>query len=124
MPKAWSEDLRRRVVEAYRGGESVTDVCTQFKVHRNCVYRWDEQDREEGTLTPRYDRCTGRKSKVTVDAKFEAFAAAHAHSTLQQMADHWEGEVSQMTMSRSTRKLGWTRKKRPMPTRSVTKKSA
>lgn len=111
MPKAYSEDLRKRVVAARRCGKSVSEVVAQFGVHRNCVYRWDKQERMTGSLAPGYGRVTGRKPKIAVDEKFEAFAKAHMHSTLEKMAQYWEGEVSRMTMSRSLARLGWSRKK-------------
>lgn len=113
MPKAYSEDLRKRVVAARRSGKSVAEVTAMFGVHRNCVYRWDEQERLTGTLSAGYSRVTGRKPKIKVDEKFEAFARLHMHSTLEKMAQYWEGEVSRMSMSRSLAKLGWSRKKRP-----------
>ena len=118
MPRAFSEDLRKRVVAARRSGKSVADVAAMFGVHRNCVYRWDKQERLTGNLAAGYDRVTGRLSKIKVDGKFEAFARAHMHATLKQMADHWEEQVSEMSMSRALKKLGWSRKKRP----SITKK--
>ena len=112
MPRAFSEDLRKRVVAARRSGKNVAEVAAMFGVSRQCVYRWDEQERLTGSVTPGYERVTGRKGKITVDKKFEAFARAHMHATLKQMADHWEGQVSEMSMSRALSKLGWSRKKR------------
>ena len=41
MPKAYSEDLRKRVVSVRRSGKSVGDVASMFGVSRPCVYRWD-----------------------------------------------------------------------------------
>ena len=122
MPRAFSEDLRKRVVAARRSGKSVADVAAMFGVHRNCVYRWDEQERLTGSLVPGYGRVTGRKSKITVDKKFEAFARAHMHATLKQMTDHWEGQISEMSMSRALSRLGWSRKKRPSSIKKPMKK--
>lgn len=45
MPRAFSEDLRKRVVGARRSGKSVAEVSAMFGVSRQCVYRWDEQER-------------------------------------------------------------------------------
>ncbi len=61
--------------------------------------------------------------------KFEAFARAHAHSTLAQMQAHWErlapaeAGVSLMCLSRALKRLGWTRKKSSIPTANATKRS-
>jgi transposase len=56
--------------------------------------------------------------------KFEAFAKANAHSTLKQMRAKWEGEVSEMCLSRALKRLGWTRKKNSSPTVNATEKNA
>lgn len=111
MPKAYSEDLRKRVIAARRSGKGADEVAAVFGVHRNCVYRWDKQERLTGSVAAGYDRVTGRKPKIKVDEKFEALARMHMHSTLEKMAHYWEGEVSRMSMSRSLSKLGWSRKK-------------
>lgn len=127
MPKAYSLDLRKRVLEAYRGGMSVSDVCKQFKVSRDCVYDWDKLERKKGSLEPQYENCTGRSSTIEADDKFEEFAQVHAYSTLKQMAEAWgsanKKTVSQMAVSRTLKKLGWTRKKRPITTKKQAKKS-
>lgn len=111
MPRAYSEDLRMRVVAARRSGRSAADVAAAFGVHRNCVYRWDAQERATGSLAAGYDRVTGRRPKIGDLAKFEAFAKAHAHLTLKQMQARWEDEVSEMTLSRALKRAGWSRKK-------------
>jgi transposase len=123
MPRAFSEDLRKRVVAVRRSGKNAAEVAAMFGVSRQCVYRWDEQERVTGSLAPGYDRVTGRLSKIKVDGKFEAFARAHMHATLKQMADRWEAQVSEMSMSRALKKLGWSRKKRPINTKKRTKKA-
>jgi transposase len=122
MPKAYSEDLRKRVVSAYRCGQSASDVALQYAVHVSCVYRWDTIEQSTGSLKPLYK--AGDRSIIKDDGAFLAFATAHAHSTLQQMADHWSDEVSIFAISRKLRKLGITRKKTPTATVSVMKKSA
>src|ERR1035437_1743938 len=109
MPKAYSLDLRLRVVEAYRSGQSASDVASRFGVCIPCIYRWDTLLNETGALKPLYK--AGDRSVIRDDEKFLIFAKAHAHSTLQQMADAWEGEVSLFAVSRKLRKLGITRKK-------------
>lgn len=127
MPKAYSLDLRVRVLEAYRGGMSISAVCKQFKVSRFAVYDWDKLEREKGGLKPQYENCTGRSSTIKPDDKFEEFAQVHAYSTLKQMAETWgsanKKTVSQMAVSRTLKKLGWTRKKRQITIRKQAKKN-
>lgn len=122
MPKAYSEDLRLRVVSAYRSGRGSRDVSEQYKVSIPCIYRWDKIERETGALRPLYK--AGGHSLIHDDEKFLAFAETHAHSTLSQMADAWEDDVSIFTISRKLRKLGITRKKRPSAIKNDAKQAA
>ncbi len=127
MPKAISEDLRKRALKAYRGGKTAAVVAAQFEVCERSVYRWDKQEKVHGTLASGHVR-SGRKSKIVIDKRFEEFAKATAHQTLQQMADRWERlagnqeKVSQMAMCRAVKKLGYTRKKRRIATKKPAKK--
>jgi transposase len=124
--KPISEDLRARVLKMYRSGKTASEAAAHFGVCQRSVYRWDAMEKERGTLASGYER-SGRKSKIVVDEKFEKFAQATAHKTLQAMADDWnsqaEEHVSQMAMCRAVKKLGYTRKKRRIATRKPAQKN-
>ncbi len=122
MPKALSEDLRKRVVEARLSGMSVSEVCLRFSVDDNSVYRWVKQYEESGSLSSRQGS-DGRPCKIQDMARFEAFVQVNAHCTLKQMAQRWEDEVSVMCISRALKRLGWTRKKSMQPTGNVMNRS-
>jgi len=109
MPKSYSEDLRLRVLESYRSGTSAKEIASLYRISVSCVYRWDAIERMTGALRPLYK--AGDRSVITDDTKFLAFMELHAHSTLAQMADAWDGEVSVFVLSRKLKKLGITRKK-------------
>jgi transposase len=109
MPKAYSLDLRHRVVEAYRSGQEASAVAARFGVCIPSVYRWDKLLQETGALKPLYK--AGDRSSITDDKAFLDFAKTHAHSTLTQMAVAWGDEVSIFAVSRKLKKLGITRKK-------------
>jgi transposase len=127
MGKAISEDLRSRVLKMYRGGKTATETASHYGVCARSVYRWDKQEKETGTLVSGRVR-SGRKSKIVIDKRFEEFAKATAHKTLQAMADHWnsqaEEHVSQMAMCRAVKKLGYTRKKDVSLQRGLPKKAS
>ena len=126
MGKAISEDLRLRVLKMYRGGKTAAETAAHYDVCERSVYRWDKQEKKTGSLASGRVR-SGRKGKIAIDKRFEEFAMATAHQTLQQMADRWnalaEEHVSQMAMSRAVKKLGWSRKKRHTATRKPARKS-
>lgn len=126
MGKAVSEDLRARVLKMYRGGATAAETAVHFGVCERSVYRWDALEKETGNLASGRVR-SGRRGKIVVDARFEAFAKATAHKTLQAMADYWnqqaEEHVSQMAMCRAVKKLGYTRKKRHIATKKPAQKN-
>jgi transposase len=121
--KSYSNDLRDRVVQARLSGVSVEDVAESFQVSRDCVYRWVALYQETGSAHPKR-RGGYKQPKIHDMKKFEAFAKAHAYSTLSQMRDHWEGEISEMSLSRAFKRLGWTRKKNTITTANATRKNA
>jgi transposase len=108
--KTISDDLRKREVEAIVDGASVASVAVRFAVSKDSVRRWTKRYVEAGSVTG-VQRGGYRPAKISDMAKFEAFARAHAHCTLRQMQEKWEGEVSEMCLSRALTRLGWTHKK-------------
>ena len=121
--KSYSLDLRNRVVESRLSGMSASDVSERFKVSRDCVYRWVAQYQATGNAAPKR-RGGYKQPKIADREKFEAFAKSHAYSTLAQMCARWEGDVSEMCMSRTLKRLGWMRKKSKRITVNAMKKSA
>ncbi len=121
--KSYSNDLRQRVVDARISGMTVDDVSTTFQVSKDSVYRWVKQHKNAGSISPK-KRGGYKKPKITDMEKFEAFAKAHAHSTLTRMKERWEDEVSEMCLSRTLKRLGWTRKKNKRTTASAMRVSA
>lgn len=63
-------------------------------------------------------------NKITDWDKFVEFAKSHGDKTLTQMAVLWEGDISARTISRALQKIGFTRKKKRMPTVSGMKSNA
>ena len=110
MTKSYSEDLRKRVVKARLCGESVEAVASRFGVGRDCVYRWVALHKTTGTLKTRR-RGGYRQPKIQDLEKFRKFAKVHQGSLLAEMAASWGDGVSVMCISRTLKRLGWSRKK-------------
>jgi transposase len=121
--KSYSDDLRQRVVDARRSGMSVDDVSATFQVSKDCVYRWVKRHKISGSSAPK-QRGGYKKPKIEDMEKFEAFAKAHAYSTLSRMKEQWEEDVSLMCLSRTLKRLGWTHKKNKPTTANVMRSSA
>lgn len=114
--KAYSEDLRERVIRAVETGRPREEVAARFEVSVPTIERWVRLKRETGGLARR--RVPGSVAVKTagLQAALPARLAGHADATLADHCSWWRDvsgwEVSTATMSRALTKLGWTRKKR------------
>ena len=115
--KAYSEDLRWRVVSAVATGLSREDVAWRFAVSLPTIERWLRLKRETGGLAPKpVPGPVAVKTNAVIEA-LPARLADRADATLAEQCSWWRGvsgvEVSTATMSRALTRLGWTRKKSP-----------
>lgn len=115
--KAYSTDLRERVLAAHARGLSRRELIELFQVSQGSITRWLRQQRTTGNLTPALP--PGRALSIPADqegalrrqleAAPDAILAVH---TAQWNAEHG-ASISTWTMARAIRRLGWSRKKRP-----------
>lgn len=125
MPKAYDYDLRCKVIEAIElNGRTPTEVSEDFGISRNTIYQWFQIKAETGDVKPRPRKMKTQTQKIKDWAKFRAFVETHQDKTQAQMAQLWETQVSERTISRALNKLGLTRKKRPMAIENEMNKSA
>ena len=114
--KAYSEDLRERVIRAVEGGDPREEVAGRFEVSVPSIERWVRLKRDSGGLARR--RVPGAMPTKTVglQAALPERLAGHADATLAEHCSWWHevsgNDVSTATMSRALTRLGWTRKKR------------
>jgi arginine repressor len=65
-------------------------------------------------VKPKQRSVAQRRGKITDWEAFRAFVNEHGDKTQSELAELWEGDISQRTISRALQKIGYTRKKRPM----------
>jgi transposase len=73
---------------------------------------------ETGDVQALPNRPPGNNHKITNWEQFRAFAKTHGDKTQVEMAQLWQGEISDRTISRALKKIGFTRKKRPTATKN------
>ena len=126
MAKGYSVDLRVRVVQAIDEGMSKMTAHRTFHISHSTIDHWFALREQSGSLAPRPMRVT--RTRQLQGAVFEEFVRAHAHATLDEMAQAWQQQtgvsLTDMSFSRALRALGWTRKKRVGATKSATKRHA
>ena len=112
---AYSEDLRKKIVEATERGTPNTEVARAFGVGVSSVKRYVATAREGRSLAPK--RRPGSKPKLDERARklLEADLEERPAAILperREFLDRVAGvRVSDSTVSRMLRRLGWSRKK-------------
>lgn len=116
MSKAYSDDLRARIVRAVEDeGMSQVQVAARFAVGLASVKRYLHQWRTTGDLTPRPRPGRPRAIPRTAQDRLVALLAADPDATLAMYCARWEAEtgvaVSASTLCRAQQRVGWTVKK-------------
>jgi transposase len=113
--KAYSKDLRIRVLDAVDRGSTQVDVAEQFMVSLRTIKRWRQRRRTTGNLTvsPRLGPPAVKMGPLRVGLlpQLEASPAATLAEHCARWAETQGVHVSTATMSRVITGLGWTRKK-------------
>jgi transposase len=116
--KAYSKDLRIRVLDALDRGTPRADVVRLLGVSSPTITRWRRRRRETGSLAASPRPGPPGPKRAALRAGLLPQLAAHPDATLEQHCTRWEAargvRVSPATMSRAiTRDLGWPRKRSP-----------
>ena len=115
LMNAYSLDLRKKIVEAKQRGTSTSEVARTFGVGVSTVKRYAATAREGRSLTPK--KRPGSKPKMDEAAVrlLEADLRERPTATLPQRREFLSGvagvRVSDSTISRALKRLGWSRKK-------------
>ena len=113
--KAYSEDLRRKIVEAVERGMPKGEAAKTFGVGVSSVKRYAAAAREGRTLAPK--KRPGSRPKLDEAARrlLEADLDERPAASLPQRREFLRRacgvSVSDSTVSRVLRRLGWSRKK-------------
>jgi transposase len=114
--RAYSLDLRERIVAAVEDGHSRSEVARLFGVSRRTVGRYVRQQAETADLRARPIPGRQRAIAAEQEAQLTAQLQAHSSATLEQHRQLWAEttgvRVSVATMFRAINRLGWTWKKK------------
>jgi transposase len=117
MPRAYSVDLRERVLAAAQE-ERLTQaaLAARFRLSEQTVYNWLRRQREEGTVAPRPH---GGGRRASVDERgarlLSALVRAENDRTLEELAALYQARthvrLSRSALWRALARLGLARKK-------------
>ncbi len=123
MGKAYSQDLRRRVIAAIDGGMSKMVAHKTFCISRSTIDDWLALRAEQGHIQPKVPVQRGPQPAIADLDMFKTFVQSHSDCTLAQMAQAWHHatgrRLSRNTFSLALKKISWTRKKSASPTPSA-----
>jgi transposase len=114
--KAYSQDLRQRVLRAIDSGESQSETAETFAVSVPTIKRYLRQRRETGHVLPKAIPGRPARKGAVLQAHLRAQLEAHPDATREEHCRLFQAEygiaVSTASISRARAALGWTRKKR------------
>ena len=114
--KAYSVDLRKRVLVAYDSGKySLNQIAKQFQVTTRWIQKLRQQRKQEGSIAPRPPN-KGRKPVFQGKdlERLEQFINAHPDATLEETKRHFSGvvECSIVTIHNTLKRLELRYKKK------------
>ena len=114
--KAYSQDLRQRVLRAIDAGHRQAEVAESFAVSVATIKRYLKQRRETGHVLPKATPGRPARKAALLQAHLPAQLEAHPDATREEHCRLFQAEygmqVSTASLSRARATLGWTRKKR------------
>src|SRR5215210_1434540 len=111
----YSEDLRKKIVQALHRGMGKSEAFRTFSVSLSSVKRYAKMADQGRSLAPK--KKPGSKPKAGEEAKrlLEADLEERPAATLSERREYLRGvanvQVSESTVSRMLKRLGWSRKK-------------
>ena len=126
--RAYSTDLKGRLVRAVAEGQPMREAARRFGVAVTTVKRAVVQQRETGSLErkpiPGRPRAIRGAQEAALRARLEAAPNATVLEHCAWWAEQTGQELREVTMWRAIRRLGWTHKKRHWKPVSATRRSA
>jgi transposase len=126
--RAYSTDLKERLVRAVADGQPMREAARRFGVCVNTVKRAVVQEHETGSLErkpiPGYPRRIGPQREAALRARLEAAPHATVLEHCAWWAEQYGQPLSEATMWRAIRRLGWTHKKKSWQPASATRRRA
>ena len=114
--KAYSEDLRQRVVDAVEQGYPRTEIVQLLGVSLATIKRYLKQHRQMGHVKAKIIPGRTPKKLAALQTGLVDQLRASPEVSLERHGEIWEQthgmQVSRWTMSEAIRRVQWTRKKR------------
>ena len=115
--KAYSQDLRQRVLRAIDAGASQAEVAQTFEISVSSIRRYLRARRETGHIEPKPTPGRPAVKGIVLQAHLRTQLEAHPDVSREEHCRLFQAahgiQVSPASISRARMALGWTRKKSP-----------
>lgn len=111
MPASYSYDLRTKVINAIDGGMGKTQASRIFQMSRNTIDTWLKKREETGDYQGKVGYQKGYNPKIADLEEFQRFVQVNGSKTQAEMAEAWAEQISDRTIGKALKKIGYTRKK-------------
>ncbi len=115
MPAPYSLDFRQKVIAALEAGHSKASIRRLMDVGTTTLTEWHNRYRATGEIAAKQGCQQGQSRKIADWDAFRAFAEQHSDKTQWEMAQLWLDEISEDTIGRALKRIGFTRKKAMRP---------
>lgn len=113
MPKPYSYDLRQKVIQSIElDGMKKREAAEIFQISRNTINLWLRRKATTGDYQALPNQPPGNGHKISDWENFALFVEINGDKTQEEMAKLWPEEISDRTISRALKKIGFTRKKK------------
>ena len=117
MPAPYSLDLRQKAIAALEAGHFKAAVSRLMGISRTTLSEWHHRYRTHGEVAAKQGYQHGHSYKITDWEAFRTFADTHGNKTQAEMAQLWPEAMSEDTMGRALKRIGFTRKSGATPRR-------
>ena len=95
-------------------GLKKSEASQLFNISRNTINLWCQRKAETGDVKAKARPMVQQNLKINDWPKFQEFVKTHGDKTQSELAELWDTQISQPTISRALAKIGYTRKKKLM----------
>ncbi|WP_341792515.1 IS630 family transposase [Rickettsia endosymbiont of Gonocerus acuteangulatus] len=111
MAKAYSYDLRIRVIKSLTDGKTIKETSEIYSISRKTIIEWKKLKKQTGDVKAKSGYHTGHRRIIRDIEGFKKFIELNFDKTTMELANNWSQKVSASTISRLLNKLGYSYKK-------------
>ena len=112
MARAYSYDLRLKVMNFIASGKLIKEASAVFKISRKTINDWKKLKKETGDIKAKSGYHTGHRKIIKDVEGFKKFIEANCDKSSKVLSMLWYQKVCPRTIARLLNKLGYSYKKK------------